>query len=178
MLPNVKRIEVCGNIASGKSTFTKNFNENYIPLYEDYINNPFLEAFYNNPSKYSFETEITFLLLHYRSIKDTIGRGKPFICDFSIILDRAFAEVTLPDNRNDVFNLIADELERELGLPEKVIYIYCSVDILLERIKKRNRSFEKNITRKYLRDIDHAIEKQLTIYKDKIEIIRIGDNTK
>lgn len=176
MISNVKRTEVCGNIASGKSTFIKNYNNTYHPLFEDYINNPFLKAFYNNPSKYNFETEITFLLQHYRSIKDAKERGKPFVCDFSIILDRAFAEVTLTDNRKNIFNSIADELEGEIGLPEKTIHLCCSVDVLLERIKKRNRPFEKDITSKYLHDIDSAIGIQIIRYKDKIEIIEIGNN--
>lgn len=65
------RIEICGGIASGKTTLAKLLEENGIgkAIYENFEKNPFWEAFYKNPSKYAFETEIAFTLQHYHEIK-------------------------------------------------------------------------------------------------------------
>ena len=59
-------VEVCGGIASGKTTFASLMTRiDLIPIFEDFKKNPFWEAFYCNPGKYIFETEISFILLHY-----------------------------------------------------------------------------------------------------------------
>ena len=65
------RIEICGGIASGKTSLAKLLEEHTIGtvIYEDFKVNPFWEAFYNNPGEYIFETELTFTLQHYHEIK-------------------------------------------------------------------------------------------------------------
>lgn len=81
-------IEVCGGIASGKTTFAslmKNIGLN--PVFEDFKKSPFWEAFYRNPGKYIFETEVSFILSHYHQIKKTLESSKnnKLIYDFSFL---------------------------------------------------------------------------------------------
>lgn len=170
-------IGVCGNIASGKSTLAsilKNKNTNVV--FEDFEKNVFLEAFYNDPTKYSFETELTFLLQHYFFIKQSLKKYQTNIFDFSILLDRAYADVTLSPARKKLFHLLADELECEIGLPSKIIFLYCSEESLINRIKKRKREFEKSITIEYLTALNKSIEIQMSLISAKIDVIKIDSD--
>lgn len=168
---------MCGNIASGKSTFISMFDKNNTNVvFEEFEKNIFLQAFYKNPIKYSFETELNFLLQHYNSIKDLPQNNTINITDFSILLDRAYADVTLTSNRHKLFNQLADELESEIGLPSKIIYLNCPEKILLKRIKNRNRNFEDAIDIEYLISLNKAIKSQIQSISNKVEIITIDSN--
>lgn len=169
----LSRIEIVGNIASGKSTFLKKYSNKYYLVYESYESNPFLISFYKDPSFYSFETEISFLLLHYHSIKNQLRGDKSFICDFSIILDKAFAEVTLPPERKTIFFQIADEIENEIGIANKIFFLNPPLNVLQSRIKNRGREFEQNIPADYLSNINEAIKTQIHEYKNKTEIVEV-----
>tara|TARA_B100000614_G_scaffold203846_1_gene185407 strand:+ start:1228 stop:1824 length:597 start_codon:yes stop_codon:yes gene_type:complete len=172
-----KYIGVCGNIASGKSTIVSLFDKQKSNIvYENFRGILFLESFYQNPDKYSFETELSFLLQHYFFIKKAIKKYSFSIFDFSIILDRAYAEVTLSQKRKKLFQLVADDLEQEIGLPEKIIFLYCPEEILINRIKNRNREIEKSISIDYLTVLNQSIENQINLVKDKIEVVRIDSN--
>lgn len=167
---NPLNIGICGNIASGKTTHVKNNGLACIPIYENYASNPFLKLFYTNAIEYSFETEISFCLLHYVTIKEAKKKGQSFICDFSLILDRAFADVTLTEKRHRVFGEVMDLLESEVGLPDKLLHIQCPIDILLQRIKSRGRPFEQGITREYLLSLNDAIERQIENYSTRLHV--------
>jgi deoxyadenosine/deoxycytidine kinase len=89
MPTKVLHIEVCGGIASGKTTFAGLMTRIGLkPVFEEFRTNPFWQAFYFDPAKYAFETEITFMLQHYHQIKkDQLIMGKSICCDFSFFLD-------------------------------------------------------------------------------------------
>lgn len=164
------RIEICGNIASGKTTLSRSLEACGLSAVEEkYLKNPFIEAFYTNPSFFSFETEITFLLQHYHAIK-TANSKATFTCDYSLTLDKAYADVTLPPTRRDIFLSIADELESEIGQPSKIIYLKCPAEVLLSRIKERNRPFEASIDIKYLEALSKAIDLRMVERSKRIEV--------
>lgn len=82
----MNRIEICGNIASGKTTFaTLSQAYGYNAILEDFKKIPYLEDFYFSPSEFAFETEISFTLQHYYQIKK--ASSNTFITDFSLIND-------------------------------------------------------------------------------------------
>lgn len=170
------RVEICGNIAAGKTTLCKSLAAvGFEPIYESFGIHPFLDAFYQEPSKYSFETEITFLLQHYHDIKIATIAGVA-ACDFSLVLDKAYAEVTLSRRRRDLFLEIAEELEEEIGQPQKIIYLKCPEEKLLSRIRQRNRSFEKAITIEYLSQISEAIDFRISKVSPQIEILTVDSD--
>lgn len=171
-----RRIEICGNIASGKTALCKTVSAfGYHPLYESFSANPFLTAFYQDPLRFSFETEITFLLLHYHSIKTAKMDGL-MACDFSLVLDKAYADVTLSRRRKKLFLDIAQELDNEIGPPQRVIHLKCPENILLSRIRERNRHFEEGITLDYLRQITHAIEIRISEISKLSSVITIDSH--
>ncbi len=170
----MKRIEICGNIASGKTTLCGQLaRKGFFPVLENFQENPFLQKFYDNPSLFSFETEISFLLLHYNAIK--VNQGNCFsVYDFSLFQDIAYADVNLEGNRHRIFSELINELHNEISFPSKVIHLICPENKLIKRIKARERDVEKAITIDYLKEINKAIQFRIDEINDKIPIIRIN----
>lgn len=173
-------IEICGNIASGKTTLTELLQKNCNrAIFEDFHSNPFYKAFYLNAKEYSFETELTFHLQHYHAKKIEKDFPQIVYCDFSMLLDRAYADVTLSGKRHFLFTQISDELEEEIGPPTKIIRLFCQEEVLLARIIARNREPEKSITIDYLKSLTAAIDKRieaLASSQPNIKIINIDSH--
>jgi deoxyadenosine/deoxycytidine kinase len=172
----MKRVEICGNIASGKTTLCKNLTlKGFTPIFENFQKNPFIKKFYEDPGEFSFETEITFLLQHYHAIKLQLS-SHLVVCDFSLFQDIAYADVNLEGNRHKLFLEMAVELQNEILFPSKLIHIRCPEDILIERIKKRNREIEKGLTIEYLIEVNKAISFRVAKIKHKIQIISLDSD--
>lgn len=173
----IKRLEILGNIASGKTTLCKNMGKKgYLSIFENFQDNPFFENFYKDPQAYSFETELTFLLQHYHSIKIPIKK-KMIACDYSLFLDMAYADVNLTGNRHKLFTEIVEELLIEIGHPLQIIHLTCPEEILLQRIAARNRDVEKSISVEYLKALSKAISSRLKKIPDQIKVIPINSNS-
>lgn len=174
-------IEICGNIASGKTTLAKLLETTgNKSVFEDFHSNPFYKAFYSNPKLNSFETELTFHLQHYHAIKNEyINTSCVVFFDFSFLLDKAYADVTLSGKRLFLFSQVSEELEAEIGNPSAVIRLLCPEEILLQRIISRNREPEKSISIDYLKSLNSAIDNRindLTASQSKINIIEIDSH--
>jgi deoxyadenosine/deoxycytidine kinase len=170
----MKRIEICGNIASGKTTLCGHLaHKGFITIFENFQDNPFLQKFYDDPPKFSFETEITFLLLHYNAIKMS-SQKRLYAYDFSFFQDIAYADVNLEGNRHKLFLELINELNSEISFPSKVIHLVCPEDELIKRIKARKRDVEDAITIDYLKEINKAIQFRVTEISDKIPVAHIN----
>jgi deoxyadenosine/deoxycytidine kinase len=173
------RIEVCGGIASGKTTFAnlmelKDFN----PVLENFQINPFLADWYQNPAKYVFETEISFILQHYHQIKKEHIESKINICDFSFLIDLAYAEIGLQGSKLDAFRIIHGEIKRDLPPPSLLIHLDCDPKTELKRIRARARDIEKSITLEFLDTLNKAVERQVKDAQEKIKTITINSAIK
>lgn len=170
------RIEVCGNIASGKTTLALALqNKRNRSIFENFQSNPFYEDFYQNPNKFSFETELTFLLQHFHSIKIQ-SQNSNLICDYSLLQDLAYADTNLAENRLKIFNEVYHELLDEIGFPKLIIHLVCPEKILLERIIARSRSAETSITIEYLRALAEAINKRIREISSTIKVLTIDSS--
>lgn len=169
--------EVIGNIASGKSTLLASLKKKEIrPVFEQFEKNPFLESFYTDPAFFSFETELAFLLQHYHSIKTNLALEQTLVCDFSLTLDFAYAEMNLSDTRCAAFSSVMAELILEIGQPSGIIYIKCKEDALLKRIRNRNRKMEEAISIDYLSSLTSFMEKNLEKKQKTIPILEIDNS--
>jgi deoxyadenosine/deoxycytidine kinase len=156
---NFPRIEICGGIASGKTTLAKLLGDSgFNSILENFQENPFLEIFYSSPSTYAFETEITFLLQHYNQIKINNSTQNLLVCDFSIYLDLAYSAVTLIDNKYQVFKTVYEEIHNELLPPHLLIYLQCSAATELKRIRSRNRYFEQSLDIEFLENLNQSLK--------------------
>lgn len=174
MLSQYKRIEVCGGIASGKTTLATLLCEaNFECIYESFSSNPFWVAFYSDPALYAFETEITFTLQHYHQIKKQAGPGKSLVCDYSFLLDLAYAEIGLKGTQLVAFKTVYAEIKKELPPPVLIIHLQCDPKIELARIRARGREVEKNITIDFLMALNKAVSEQIEKARGHVPILTI-----
>ena len=153
----MKRIEIAGNIASGKTTIANILNNyGYHCVYEDFKSVPYWRKFFESPNKYNFETEISFLLQHYHQIK-LAQSDSIVICDFSFINDLAYAKLGLSKKRHEIFTSILYEILAEISEPILTIQAASNVNLLLDRIKYRGRTEENSITRNFLIELDEKL---------------------
>ena len=173
------RIETCGGIAAGKTTFTALFDTSYLePLFEDFKKSPFWKAFYCNPGKYIFETELSFILLHYHQIKNALEADKSLICDFSFLLDLAYARIGLSGTKLEAFECVLGEIRKELPTPNLIVYLECDAETELERIRRRARAEEASIDLEFLDSLNKAVHREINAIQKSIPVITIDSSKK
>lgn len=174
------RIEICGGIAAGKTTLTRVLNERagYAPIFEDFKRNPFWEAFYADPGSHAFETEITFLLMHFHQLKASLvsSQGAVSVSDFSITLDVAYADLGLFNGSRMAFDAVAAEVQRQLGEPDLLIHLRCDPTIELERIRARGREQEASISLEFLAALDTAVVERVNDMRRKTTILVVDSS--
>lgn len=160
-MTKINRIEICGNIASGKTTLAKAYGLQlgYANVFEDFTSVQTLTDFYQNPNKFAFETEIIFTLLHYYQLKKL--NNKIAVADFSLINDYAFALTTLNKKEFDIYEKLFDDILDKIGFPKHVIMVKTNIETLLNRISSRSRKNELLITEEYLISIQKNIERSI-----------------
>ncbi len=175
-------IAIEGPIGVGKTTLAEKianyFNGRLIlELAEE---NPFLPDFYKNKNQFAFQTQIFFLMSRYRQ-QDEFNHydlfSETLVADYLFAKDRIFAHINLAERELALYDRVATALEQNITQPDLVIYLTASVDILLERIKRRNRNFEKGFDREYLTRLCEAYSDYFFHYnKTPLLIIRTDDS--
>lgn len=154
------RAEVCGGIASGKTTLAAAAAGLALtPRHERFQDNPFFAKFYSDRDAYAFETEITFLLQHYSMLHE--AGTESIMADFSLALDLAYADVTLKAADRAVFTSVLRRILERVGPPTMIVRLDCSSRVALERIRARAREGEEAIDLDYLNAVDSALEEVL-----------------
>lgn len=172
------RFEVCGGIASGKTTLAQLLVQiGFSPVLEDFQSNPFWTSFYADPFGTAFETEVSFLLQHYHEIKAAANRGGNFVCDFSLLLDLAYARVTLTGGKQSAFISVYDEIRKELSPPRLLVHLVCDARIELDRIQQRGRSVERSITTQYLEAINRSVDDLVRVADSSYRVLSIDSGT-
>jgi deoxyadenosine/deoxycytidine kinase len=168
-------IEVCGGIASGKTTFVSLLKyRNLEPLYENFKKSPFWRAFYCSPGKYIFETEISFILLHYHQIKLALeSRNNNIICDFSFLLDLAYARIGLENSKLKAFECVLHEIRSELPTLNLIVHLECDAETELGRIRRRGRAEESSINLEFLNSLNDAVANEVEQVKSHTPVITI-----
>lgn len=143
-------IAIEGPIGVGKSSLTRMLSETLQmeTLYEIVEENPFLSDFYEDISKWSFQTEMFFLCNRYKQINDLADRS--VISDYHILKNKVFARNTLNTTEYAMFEKIYDVMTEDLRRPDVTIFLTAELPVLKERIRKRHRDFEMSITDDYL----------------------------
>lgn len=153
-------IAVEGPIGVGKTSFVELLASHLSAskLLED-ANNPFLKDFYRDVAGSPFQTQLFFLLTRYQQ-QQKLQQADLFqqsvICDYIFQRDKIFAYLNLSDSELIIYEKLYSLLEPSVPKPDLVIYLQASLDVLFQRIKKRNVEYEKNITRDYLKELMQA----------------------
>ncbi len=142
-------------------------------VYEQFKENPFWQDFYADPVRYAFETEITFLLQHYSQYRDATEQAEVVVCDASLLLDLAYADVNLTGSKFEAFKAVYDEATRTLGAPELVIHLRCGADEELARIRARGRDEESGVTTDYLKALNDAVGRRVAEVSRETRVLEI-----
>ena len=153
---NSNFISIERNICAGKtsrSTLIANeFNAKLI--LEQFEDNSFLPKFYEEPDKYAFPLEMSFLASRFQQLKDQLGPQDLFksftISDYYIVKSLIFAEKTLPEDEFKLYTRFFNIILNQLPRPDLFVYLYVKTSKLQENIKMRGRSYEQNIKDDYL----------------------------
>ena len=154
-------IVVEGPLGVGKTSLALLLAEriNGKSILEDTEGNPFLANFYKDPKRFAFQTQFFFMLRRFQK-QEEINQIDLFkrvvISDFLFDKDRIFARLTLDDREFGLYEQVFHLLKVRILRPDLVIFLQARIDVLKERIKKRNLDYEKSINLKYLDQINQA----------------------
>lgn len=164
-------IVVEGPLGVGKTSLARLLSEK-LPaqaILEEVEDNPFLSDFYREPKKFRFQTQVYFLLRRYQQASN-IGQIGLFrqsvISDYLFQKDRLFARINLDDAEFRLYDQLFEILLKRVPRPDLVIFLQARTDVLMERLKRRGRKFEKDISYEYLEAINRAFNDYFFHYSD------------
>jgi deoxyguanosine kinase len=158
----VRYVAVEGVIGVGKSTLVKALCDRMgcMSLFEEFENNPFLSDFYKDKSRYAFQTQVFFFLSRYRQIQEVFHQQDLFrpqiLSDYMFAKDKIFATLNLDENELNLYYKFTDILERSLIKPDYVIYLQADTKTLMNRIRLRDRPYERTMDEAYIAGLNQA----------------------
>ena len=161
-----KYIAIEGAIGVGKTTLTKKISDTVKckTLFEDYVTNPFLKDFYDNNQLNSFSTQVHFLLRRIEQSIEVKTTENLLISDFYFGKDELFAKLNLTQVEYAMYQELRKKLDFNPPIPDLIIYLQASSEILLERVKKRGLDIERNIKKKYIDSVNEIYMKHFHEY--------------
>ena len=169
-----KHIAVAGNIGAGKTTLTELLSKHYkwIPQFEDVDHNPYLNDFYDDMPRWSFNLQIFFLNNRLNQLLEIYSGTETVIQDRTIYEDAHIFAPNLHDmglmskrDYNNYFQFF-QTLKRMVQPPDLLIYLQASVPTLVGQIQKRGREYEENIRLDYLKRLNDLYNKWIDGYKE------------
>jgi len=169
-----KHIAVAGNIGAGKTTLTELLSKHYrwIPQFEDVDHNPYLNDFYEEMPRWSFNLQIFFLNSRLNQLLEIQSGTETVIQDRTIYEDAHIFAPNLHDmglmskrDYNNYFQFF-QTLKRMVQSPDLLIYLQASVPTLVGQIQKRGREYEENIRLDYLKRLNDLYNKWIDSYKE------------
>jgi len=161
-----KYIAIEGAIGVGKTTLAKKISDTIKceTIFEDYITNPFLKDFYDHNQLNSFSTQVYFLLRRIEQSIEVKDTKNLLISDFYFGKDELFAKLNLTQVEYAMYQELREKLDFNPPVPDLIIYLQASTDILLERIKNRGLDLERNIKKKYIDSVNEIYMKHFHEY--------------
>lgn len=177
-------IAIAGNIGAGKTTLTQLLAKHYKweAQLEDVVDNPYLDDFYNQMERWSFNLQVYFLNSRFRQVLQIRKSGKDIIQDRTIYEDANIFAPNLHamglmtnrdfDNYSSLFNLMESLVET----PDLLIYLRSSIPNLVSQIHKRGRDYENSISIDYLSRLNERYEAWIHNYKKgRLLVIDVDD---
>ncbi|MBC35216.1 MAG: deoxynucleoside kinase [Bacteroidetes bacterium] len=177
-------IAIAGNIGSGKTTLTRLLSKHFgwTAHYEDVDTNPYLNSFYEDMQRWSFNLQVYFLNSRFRQVVQIRQGGKTVIQDRTIYEDAYIFAPNLHqmnlmstrdfENYSSLFELMSSFIQP----PDLLIYLKSSVPNLVNQIQKRGREYEESIRIDYLKLLNERYEKWIGKYEaGKLLVIDVDD---
>ena len=168
-------IAIAGNIGSGKTTLTKMLSKHYgwIPRFEPVEHNPYLDDFYADMPRWSFNLQVYFLNKRFKEVVEISKSQDVIIQDRTIFED---ARIFAP-NLNEMGMMSDRDFQNYSDLFDLMIYIRSSIPNIVSQIQKRGRDYEKSIRIDYLQGLNKRYEEWIAGYKGHLISVD-GDKTK
>ena len=174
-------VAVEGPIGAGKTSLARKLADDFSArlILEQADDNPFLDRFYRDPKTLGLPTQLYFLTTRVRQLQ--ILRQEDIfssvsVSDFLLEKDRLFAEMILDEEQLKLYGFIYEKLTADLVKPDLVIYLQAPVEVLMQRIQKRGRRFERLIEKRYLEDLISAYLDFFHHYQDApLLVINVGE---
>ena len=179
---NYNYIAIEGNIGAGKTSLATKISQEFNAklILERFADNPFLPKFYEEPQRYAFTLEMSFLADRYQQISDDLSQLDLFkdfiVSDYDVFKSLIFSKITLPEDEFMLYRKLFYLMYKDIAKPELYIYLYQNTARLQENIKKRGRDYEQKIKDEYLEKINSGY---LEFLKNQTELkVKIIDISK
>jgi deoxyguanosine kinase len=161
-------------------------------LLEVFEENPFLSDFYADRERYAFQTQTFFLLSRYRQqnsqVPEILKKNIGLIADYTFEKDSLFARINLKGDELQMYYRVHEALAEKIPLPELIVYLRANTDVLMQRIAIRDRSYERNMERDYIHELNLAYDEfyalhhngspVLTIEADRLDFVNNPEHLK
>jgi deoxyadenosine/deoxycytidine kinase len=179
----VRHLAVEGVIGVGKTSLvhrlqTERGGRRYLERFEE---NPFLlGGFYQDMERYAFNTEMFFLLARFRQQRELARElaegGTMIFADYLFEKNRIFAEITLAGSDYAIWRRLFDALAPETPVPDLVVYLRAATDLLVDRIRTRNRPFERDIESGYIERLNRSYDRFFAEYdRSRLLIVDVSE---
>ncbi|MGZ9225470.1 MAG: deoxynucleoside kinase [Anaerolineales bacterium] len=155
-------IAIEGVIGVGKTTLARLLQNTFDAeiLLEVFEENPFLSDFYSDRERYAFQTQIFFLLSRYhqqrRTVNEMISTGRNLFADYTFAKDALFARINLKGDELGMYYKVHEALAEKIQKPDLLVYLQASTDTLMQRIALRDRTYERQMERSYIDELNQA----------------------
>jgi deoxyadenosine/deoxycytidine kinase len=169
---HLRYVAIEGVIGAGKTTLVRMLGERLggQALFEEFENNPFLADFYRDRHRFAFQTQIFFLLSRFRQIQDYFQQQDLFrpqvVSDYMFAKDKIFATQNLDENEMGLYQNLSRLMERQLPRPDYVVYLQADTRTLMQRIRQRDRDYERSIDESYVDALNQAYNAYFHYYDD------------
>ena len=175
-------VAIEGVIGVGKTTLARLLQSAFEAeiLLEVFEENPFLSDFYSDRARYAFQTQIFFLLSRYhqqrRGVTQAVPTGKNLLSDYTFAKDALFARINLQGDELEMYRRVHEALAEKIPLPDLLVYLRADTNVLMQRIALRDRTYERNMERGYIDELNHAYDEFFTVPYDHTPVLTIDTN--
>jgi len=159
---DLRYLVIEGNIGAGKTSLCHKIatDRNAKLILEQFADNPFLPKFYENPERYSFPLELSFLADRYNQLKKNLESFDLFseliVSDYFFMKSLIFSSSTLQEDEYKLYRQLFDIIYSSLPKPDLYVYLHKTSDNLMKNIRLRGREYEQNISFDYLKSIENG----------------------
>ncbi len=175
-------VAIEGVIGVGKTTLARLLQPAFEAeiLLEVFEENPFLSDFYSDRARYAFQTQIFFLLSRYHQQRSTVpgllGEGRFLISDYTFAKDSLFARINLEGDELAMYHRVHEALGEKIPKPDLIVYLRAETEVLMQRIALRDRSYERNMERDYIAQLNRAYEDFFSHGQEGSPVLAIDTN--
>ena len=159
-------LAIDGVIGVGKTSLVRLLQSAFgaAALLEVFEENPFLSDFYSDRARYAFQTQIFFLLSRYhqqRAVPGLLDQG-PLIADYTFAKDALFAGINLAGDDRVLYHRLHAALAEKIPRPDLVVYLRAPTAVLMQRIDRRGRAYERQMDAAYIEALNRAYDEFFT----------------